>query len=526
MLTSNVSLHSQYKPVIEAQFNIIDKRSILVPFKLNELQQRLDGDVVGSQNSLACILKARQMGCSVYFLAIYIIECLLKKCDIVIFAHRDFAVKQIMLKLYSMIDHANFKINLNRRNRQGVVFGDTGSKISCTTANSPHTARASTLTHIHLSELAFYEQPETMMTATMNALIPGGKCIIETTANGFNYFKNFFYLHENMPAERKQWDTLFYPWFLFKAYSSPIVPEDFSLSSEEKEYYDSVLKSSGVSLSNGQMLWRRQSIDSIFSTNPIMFNQEYPYSAKSAFVSSAGTFFKDVERTYHVGWGSSTVCGKVCKVLESHPTRGWHYVFGADPSGGTGKDDSAIVGLCVETQEQVYEYNYNAITPVNFARYLAKVGEHFNHAYLVVEENSHGISVLDILKEEYPHTRIYKRAVDMSTTKLTRIPVQWGFQTQKQSLKYMIDTARRVLDEGVIFYSSNVESQLMIYSEDFNGEVVIGDEHQDIAMAFMLSCVGINHYRKRFVNDESEPVSPSAPVFDQKERKVSAKFFD
>ena len=42
---------------------------------------------------------------------------------------------------------------------------------------------------MHLSEVAFYAEMESIITGLGEALVPDGLSIMETTANGFNYFK-------------------------------------------------------------------------------------------------------------------------------------------------------------------------------------------------------------------------------------------------------------------------------------------------------------------------------------------------
>jgi len=522
---------SRYKEFIEDNNLLIhNKRGKLVPYKLNPLQLMFDRDIIEAKNKRAIVLKARQMGCSIFFLTVYLLDCLRSKCHVGIMAHKDIAARELINKFRTLITNMEtigYDIPLKKCNDHTVEFKDTNSIVTAVTANSPDLFRAKTLTHLHLSEFAFYNHPEQMLSAAENAMSEGTKKIIETTANGFNYFKEFYDLHKQ--TNPMLWKTLFYAWFLMPEYKLNITEDDITfLNDEEKTYTDSVFKETGYELQFNQMMWRRNKIISAFSTNPALFNQEFPYSDRVAFLNSGGLIFGNTSARYTKYWKTVELFGSGVYILDEHPKTYHRYVFGADPSGGTGKDDSAIVGLSLETGEQVLQYKYNRFDPLAFATLLAKLGKYFNDAYLVVESNSHGLSVLSYLKSNYNIGKLYKRSISVDASKVDGIPTKYGWSTQGETLKLMIDITLDLLKNDVIIYSPSVISQLNQYSEDFGGRIVVGSKHQDLAIACMLACIGYKHYKKKIFEEarKIEDEIPKKKTFDYERREVMSNFFD
>jgi hypothetical protein len=524
------NVKSGYAQYIEKEFNIIDKKGYLVPFLLNDMQLMLDSDIILGKSHRCILLKARQMGCSVFFLAIYIVECLRKYSSVVLLAHIDYAAQQLFEKTKMLINNMKVPPILSRCAKGTIEFQQNGSSMRFITARTANTLRASTVNYLHLSEFAFYPTPEKMLIAAQNSIGEGvGTIIIESTANGYNFFRNFYYIHARMPAQLKQWDTFFYGWYIDNEYSygENIVQDEVGeLNKEEIEYRDKVKQTVGIELTYPQIMWRRNKIVSTFSTIPEMFDQEYPYCAASAFMSRGGTIFTSAYKSESPLWTTSNLYGKVVRILEGHPVKDYHYVLGADTSGGTGHDDSAIVVLCLETREQVFEYNYNRINPPDFAIYIQDIGRYFNHAYLIIESNSHGLSVLALLRKMYSEGKIYKKQYEPGSHKIDPLIVKWGWDTQEKSLYVLIDMALKELNNGLKFYSIHIEKQLMEFYNDSETGEVKSHGRQDIAMAFMIAIIGLIFYRSRFILDVKKEEKKEEKIFDMEERTVKFEWFD
>jgi hypothetical protein len=154
----------------------------------------------------------------------------------------------------------------------------------------------------------------------------------------------------------------------------------------------------------------------------------------------------------------------------------------------------------LETKEQVYEFHSNTISPPAFARKIIEVGKHYNTAYLVPESNSHGLSVMAILKEKdaqgernYPLNRIYRNSLPSRTPNpQLQVPsYTYGWRTGALSKPYMVGMAIKFIEDGFKVYSPLLYDQLKAFQEDKDtGKLEGSGDHDDVAIAFMLMCMG------------------------------------
>lgn len=85
--------------------------------------------------------------------------------------------------------------------------------------------------------------------------------------------------------------------------------------------------------------------------------------------------------------------------IYENPIR-WHkYVIGCDPAeGNPGSDDSALEVIDIETGHEVAALAYPCEVS-NFAALIDAIGQHYNHAAVLVLRNNHGHAVLGWLNE-------------------------------------------------------------------------------------------------------------------------------
>lgn len=147
-----------------------------------------------------------------------------------------------------------FTIPLRYNSRYELVNAATNAKYTIGTAKDAQFGRSKTITNLHLSEAAFYPDMEKLLAGALQAVVPSGKVIIETTANGINYFSDFWERSQLSPDAPEH--TGFTPLF-YKA--SDFYSPEF-LAQKRKE------------------LGR-------------LFVQEYPESPEEAFLTSGDAFF-------------------------------------------------------------------------------------------------------------------------------------------------------------------------------------------------------------------------------------------
>jgi hypothetical protein len=245
---------------IEEQLKIIDKTGKNVPFVLNPIQLKFLRDDFDNR---CIVLKARQQGFSSLILAYFTRHFLLKPntYNVVVADTSDNAedlldrVKKYIATWCDNISEATGtpvkpKDFLKYNSKYHLYFEQINTTYRICTAKNLDFGRSKTITNLHLSEGAFYPDLERILTGALQAVVPTGNVIIETTANGFNYFKDFY---DRSTRGETGFKPLFYP---------------------ASKFYD-----------KGELWLKKKQLGR-------MFKQEYPESPLEAFITSGETYFK------------------------------------------------------------------------------------------------------------------------------------------------------------------------------------------------------------------------------------------
>lgn len=244
---------------IEDNLTIIDKNGEEVPFVLNDMQRQFVEDATGKD----IILKGRQMGFSSFTLAAFTKDFIFKdnSLSVVVADIADNALDLLArVKWYikSFEEKTGTKVPLKYNSKYELQNGFNNARYIIGTAENTEFGRSKTITNLHFSEAAFYKHFKKMQAGAGTALVPTGRFVIETTANGFNEFKEFW-------DESELGETDFTPHF----YSS----HDFYSA----EYLEKEQKRLGR-----------------------LFMQEHPKNALEAFITSGDTYFDQEAMQYYL----------------------------------------------------------------------------------------------------------------------------------------------------------------------------------------------------------------------------------
>jgi hypothetical protein len=185
------------------------------------------------------------------------------------------------------------------------------SKLTVETAMDAATGRGLTIQAVHASELAFWEKPEEVWTALMQAVPDhGSEVIIESTANGVG--NTFHQMWEDSERGDSSFLPVFLPWWIHAEYARPVEQEERdlildSLSAWEEFAYKTgfeVHSSLGVldlptddegryHLTVEQLSWRRATVRDKLRGDENVFKQEYPATPREAFLVSGNCFFDE-----------------------------------------------------------------------------------------------------------------------------------------------------------------------------------------------------------------------------------------
>jgi hypothetical protein len=245
------SPYGNHKRWIEDRLSIVNKEGVEVPFILNPIQAKF----VEIASGRDIILKARQQGFSSFILAAFTADFLFKdnSRSVVVADKSDNAIELLeRVKWYieSWAHKMKTKVPLKYNSKYELHLELRNTKFTIGTAENVEFGRSKTITNLHLSEAAFYPHLSKLLAGALQAVVPDGKIVIETTANGFNEFKTLW--EEASLGERD-----------FK-------PSFFRAS----DFYD-----------EGFLNRKRRELDEQ------SFMQEYPETAQEAFITSGESYF-------------------------------------------------------------------------------------------------------------------------------------------------------------------------------------------------------------------------------------------
>lgn len=184
-----------YRKFIEDYFTIVNKEGKRVPFTLNPIQ----ATYADKASNKDIILKARQQGFSSVILARFAVDFLTKEnsYSVVIADSTENAqalldrVKQF-IEDYCEKEGIDVSKLLKYNSKRELVNSAIGSHYIIGTAGRHAFGRSKTITNMHFSEAAFYPDFEKLLAGALQAVVPTGYVVVETTANGFNLFKNLW----------------------------------------------------------------------------------------------------------------------------------------------------------------------------------------------------------------------------------------------------------------------------------------------------------------------------------------------
>ncbi|MCP1226739.1 hypothetical protein, partial [Sebaldella sp. S0638] len=381
-------LNSNYFQLIELIFRIRDKEGKLVPFFLNDEQKRFiktfNQEYQKGKSVKILILKSRQQGFTTLITAIQLCMLLCKKgFKGTTVAHLNEATKYIFnSKAKDMYEEIpdTLKYEPKRSNAKEIVIQNTGSFWNCFTAGSKDSARSSTFNFIHGSERAFWKNALANKASITSALAPNSIEIYETTANGYNDFRD-----EWQDAVKGNTDFIpyFSYWFRQKEYTAEFesvdLKSEFISAVKSGERYKNV-DSKFMKFLNEILINENLEYEQIYwyfkkkqELKDLLY-QEYPSNPEQAFLAS-GTPYFDIQLLYieKEKLNNTVPLENIRDEIHiyEYPQKGHEYVIGSDVAEGLEEGDkSTFVIIDRETKKTVVT-----------AEYTVKPDEHGNILY-------------------------------------------------------------------------------------------------------------------------------------------------
>lgn len=490
------------------ELKIVTKQAALVPLELNFaqrfVQERLSAQMREQGRIRAIVLKARQEGISTLAAArnfrrihLYSNQNVAVVADV---KERGAALFTIYQNYYRWLRDDLKPAQRYQRKGQQLWFdtvsgGGLNSKLNVGTSKDIALGRATTIQSLHASEVAWWDKAEDVWVGLAQAVPDEGtEIIIESTANGVGNF--FEQMWNDAVAGLNGYVAIFLPWFIHEEYTVPVGPSqekeiNSTLTAQERAWMQEGIEWEGVpwKFTYGQIAWRRRKIKEDFRGDERGFRQEFPTTAREAFLVSGNCFFdEEVLLQYENSAEKPTFRGNLARRGEAiaplrnefgylrifrMPKPGGHYVMFADTAEGKQSTTQREVSFAdpdmerggrdfcsadvFDTVSRTYVAQlHGRMAPEVFAEQLHMLGRYYSSnvgdrrapALIGVERNhSSGETTLRYLKDAgYP--RLYvSRLMNRRTNRTTS---QLGWMTTAENRMPMLDEFAAALRDNSI----------------------------------------------------------------------------
>ena len=442
----------------KSALKIRTKEGDIAPLDLNPAQQILQDAVskqIASEGKVrVIILKARQQGLSTYtggYLYYAVSQQPARKAMVV--THHSDSTRALfdMTKRFHENCPEILKPHTKYSSRRELSFDVLDSSFVVATAGGDSVGRGETLTHVHASELAFWNKSTAQ--DIWNGLIQavpntkGTAIFVESTANGVT--GTFYDLWRGAVDGTNGFVPVFIPWFTDPDYREP-VSKTFERTPDEEDLADK------YNLDDEQLMFRRRKI----AQNGIdLFNQEYPAQPEDAFLNTGRPVFnpeqltqclddaKDVKERLALEADEFVFNRRGELTTYINHDSGEQYVVGADVAMGVRNGDYSVAQILDSKKRQVATWR-GQVHPDYFAEVLYALGTYYNEAFICVENNSHGILTCTRLGKDMAYPNFY---TEVQHDKITdRETVKLGFSTTAKTKPLIIDQLRAAMREGEI----------------------------------------------------------------------------
>ncbi len=304
-----------YKGFIEKYFTITTITGEIVPMKLNNIQEYyynvLREDYGANYTPIReNILKSRRFGFSSLIDAMFCVDFILGEVGLAslanssVYSFRQKDTEELFKRVNQFIDSyllatigknycnpadremiPKLRASFLKKDVGGTIIeGKNGSVYDCLTAGAKVAGRGGTRQNIHWSEVAFYNNTETL---NARELVAGaeeqvssgiGKIFRETTGNvADNFFAEEYQAGKDGVSQFK---SRFLPWYLFDSYKAT-PPKDWKMP----EYYSQVPK-----ITREQAYWHFTKTNGLKDKLKM---REYPTTDTEAFLLGGDPYFNN-----------------------------------------------------------------------------------------------------------------------------------------------------------------------------------------------------------------------------------------
>ncbi len=471
---------------METLFRIPDKDGKDVDFILNDVQRELDDTLTGRD----VIPKARQLGVSTYFLGRYLAACLASRnTRAVVISHDKESTQRMLIKVHYMLANIRGpKAIIKNASKNELTFPKTNSMFYIGTAGSRKFGRGDTISHLHCSEVAFWENATDLLTGLFQAVPPSsGEIALESTGNGVGnmYHKRCMRSSKGLGRYRLH----FFDWLRFPEYNLSVTKEEaFDIMNSLDPQLEEDIYVEKYHLTPGQIKFRRDKLEEL-DFDLSKFKQEYPVTLDECFQATGKSIFQFIDYKVTDDW---IMRNRKLHILGDHPIKDVNYLVGVDTGAGVGGDKSVVEIYELESLEQIAEWVDDRTEPDDFGKIVEDLCRRFNEAYVTVENNNHGIMVTQHLRKNYIRGKIYTRPRAKGSRDEVGKLASVGMRTTVTSKPLIIGKFRRLLKTDIIIHSSYLYGELQTFIEnEVGGLEAEAGCNDDTVIASAMCMVGV-----------------------------------
>lgn len=459
-------------PILSGLIFIQTKDMKLVPLKVKPAQKELIDLIWKTEQEgkpvRIALPKARQLGFSTLICAItYVKTAYNDNINALIIADLIDKSTELFMKCSLIHDmmYSKLKKQTYKSNSKEIRFRHR-SIIKISSAEIKRAGRGNTYQIFHASEIAFFSDPETLMTGVMQSIpdLPGTMVILESTGNGIGGY--FYDVCKKAEIKQNAYTLFFVPWFDDPDYKMDI-PEGYDCNwLSEGQYGDELYYKTEFNLSDEQLYWRRWQITNKLNGDIMKFMQEYPATLDECFIASGLPVFniiklnemekQAIEPTKtgyldnHNFIDSFTGWLKIYK----NPETGWknRYLVVCDTGGHWEGADYGVILVFDRVKKEVSAIAHGHFDDYEFADYAVDICKMYNNAVFVLEinkwasETEDSTTLLNNILRHIKYTNHYRRKVYDNMTKT--ITMKPGFHTNKATKKMIVDRLRKAINEN------------------------------------------------------------------------------
>lgn len=442
----------------ERFFCIRDRAGNIVPFKMNPLQEALYAELVGSDD----VLKARKGGVSTLVVLMMLHKALTSSnYRGLILAHEHKSAIELFEIARTAYENLPDQIRpgLDVDSRQEMKFRGLNSRMSSHTARNPQLGRGGTIDDLHCSEIAFWDFPETTLTAVGASLGQSPRVFRESTANGAGTFWHVEWIRSK--NGQSGYRPHFFSWMVEPSYRAdtahPVSDPDEFDENGKRVPFELTERERELKLDEGQARWRRRQVRKFGSKFP----QEYAEDDATCFLTTGRTIFDNmmIQRRYEqlvaatnlVRYEDPSLGLKVYWELSKRERSAAEFVIGADTAEGIADPGDPSVpgdfcaGYVLEKHTGLMVASiHGSWEPYEFARVLNRVARMYRSLetgmlpLLGVERNNHGHAVLSELRNHLHYSNLYWHE-DFDEVKQKR-QRKLGWVTDRSTRPIMVDS--------------------------------------------------------------------------------------